>query len=167
MTSHWIPHTLRARLTTWHITVIVIVLSVYIAVVLLLVTRNLSATLDARLRSDFRWAAEMAQQTPRCHGTKALPGGPIAPGFRYGRRTGSSSTARPSPTAFPCQAVKHSRYRQTEISAPFSPTRHHFGYSRKARSLSANRLSSKSDGQKRRCGLKSANWRSSYYLASH
>ena len=64
MTSHWIPHTLRARLTTWHITVIVIVLSVYIAVVLLLVTRNLSATLDARLRSDFRWAAEMAQQTP-------------------------------------------------------------------------------------------------------
>ena len=64
MTSHWIPHTLRARLTTCQMAVIVIVLSVYIAVVLLLVTRNLSATLDARLRSDFRWAAEMAQQTP-------------------------------------------------------------------------------------------------------
>ena len=64
MNSHWIPHTLRARLTAWHMAVIIIVLSVYISIVLLLVTRNLSGTLDARLRSDFRWAAEMAQQTP-------------------------------------------------------------------------------------------------------
>ena len=64
MTWRWLPHTLRARLTAWHVTVMVVVLGVYISVVLLLVTRNLSGAVDARLRSDFRWATEMAQQGP-------------------------------------------------------------------------------------------------------
>jgi heavy metal sensor kinase len=59
-----VPRTLRARLTVWHVSVVVLVLALYAAVVLLLVTRNLSRSLDARLRSDFRWAAEMAQQGP-------------------------------------------------------------------------------------------------------
>ncbi|MDP7339634.1 MAG: ATP-binding protein [Vicinamibacterales bacterium] len=64
MSWRWVPHTLRARLTTWHVAAMVAVLGVYVSVVLLLVTRNLSGALDARLRSDFRWAAEMAQQGP-------------------------------------------------------------------------------------------------------
>ena len=58
------PRTLRARLTLWHVSVVVLVLGLYAAVVLSLVTRNMSSALDARLRSDFRWAAEMAQQGP-------------------------------------------------------------------------------------------------------
>ena len=57
-----VPRTLRARLTVWHVSVVVLVLALYAAVVLLLVTRNLSRSLDARLRSDVRWASEMAQQ---------------------------------------------------------------------------------------------------------
>ena len=44
--------------------VMVAVLGVYVSVVLALVARNLSDALDARLRSDFRWAAEMAEQGP-------------------------------------------------------------------------------------------------------
>ena len=60
----WVPRTLRVRLTAWHVAVMVVVLGFYAAVVLLLVTRNVSGTLDARLRSDFRWAAEMAQHGP-------------------------------------------------------------------------------------------------------
>ena len=60
----WGPHTLRARLTLWYMAVMVAVLGVYVAVVLALVARNLSGALDARLRSDFRWAAEMAEQGP-------------------------------------------------------------------------------------------------------
>ncbi len=58
------PRTLRARLTVWHVSVVVLVLALYAGVVLFLVNRNLSRALDARLRSDFRWAAEMAQQGP-------------------------------------------------------------------------------------------------------
>ena len=64
MSWRLVPHTLRARLTTWHVVAMVAVLGVYVSVVLLLVTRNLSSALDARLRSDFRWAAEMAEQGP-------------------------------------------------------------------------------------------------------
>ena len=64
MRWRWGPHTLRARLTLWYMAVMVAVLGVYVAVVLALVARNLSGALDARLRSDFRWAAEMAEQGP-------------------------------------------------------------------------------------------------------
>ena len=64
MRMRWIPRTLRVRLTAWHVGVMVVVLGIYASVVLLLVTRNASATIDAQIRSDFRWAAEMAQQGP-------------------------------------------------------------------------------------------------------
>ena len=64
MRLRWIPRTLRVRLTVWHVGVMVVVLAIYASVVLLLVTRNASATIDAQIRSDFRWAAEMAQQGP-------------------------------------------------------------------------------------------------------
>ena len=62
--SRWLPRTLRVRLTAWHVAVMVVVLAIYVAAVLLIVTRNASSALDARLRSDFRWAAGMAQRGP-------------------------------------------------------------------------------------------------------
>lgn len=64
MNRRWGPHTLRARLTLWYMAVMVAVLGVYGSLVLALVARNLSGALDARLRSDFRWAAEMAEPGP-------------------------------------------------------------------------------------------------------
>ena len=64
MRLRWVPRTLRVRLTAWHVGVMVVVLAIYASVVLLLVTRSASATLNAQIRSDFRWAAEMAQQGP-------------------------------------------------------------------------------------------------------
>ena len=60
----WWPHSLRAQLTAWQMCAMVVVLGLYVGLVLWLVTRNLSGTIDSRLRSDFRWAAEMAQQGP-------------------------------------------------------------------------------------------------------
>lgn len=58
------PRTLRVRLTLWHAAMMVVVLAVYAAAVLAIVTRNASRALDARLRSDFRWAAGMAERGP-------------------------------------------------------------------------------------------------------
>ena len=54
----------RARLTMWHVAAMVLVLAVYASAVFTLVKFNVSQALDDRLRSDFRWAAEMAQQRP-------------------------------------------------------------------------------------------------------
>ena len=67
--SRWVPHGLRVRLTLWSVTVTVFVLGVYAGGVFFLVQRNASAALDERLRSDFRWATEMAEQ--RADGTLA------------------------------------------------------------------------------------------------
>ena len=64
MSGRWLPRTLRVRLTAWHVAMMVVVLAIYVAAVLLIVTRNASRALDARLRSDFRWAAGMAQREP-------------------------------------------------------------------------------------------------------
>ena len=64
MSARWLPGTLRVRLTAWHVAVMVVVLAIYVAAVLLIVTRNASRALDARLHSDFRWAAGMAEQEP-------------------------------------------------------------------------------------------------------
>ena len=64
MNRSWLPRSLRARLTLWHIAAMVLVLVVYAAAVFSLVRRNGSQALDDRLRSDFRWAAEMAEQRP-------------------------------------------------------------------------------------------------------
>ena len=62
MSGRWLPRTLRVRLTAWHVAVMVVVLAIYATAVLLIVTRNASRALDARLRSDFRWAAGMAER---------------------------------------------------------------------------------------------------------
>ncbi|MCY4025340.1 MAG: ATP-binding protein [Acidobacteria bacterium] len=62
MSGRWLPRTLRVRLTAWHVAVMVVVLAIYVTAVLLIVTGNASRALDARLRSDFRWAAGMAQR---------------------------------------------------------------------------------------------------------
>jgi heavy metal sensor kinase len=67
--NRWVPHRLRVRLTLWSVTVTVFVLGVYAAGVFFLVQRNASSALDDRLRSDFRWATEMAEQ--RSDGTLA------------------------------------------------------------------------------------------------
>ena len=64
MPGRWLPRTLRVRLTAWHVAVMVVVLAIYAAAILAIVTRNASRALDARLRSDFRWASGMAQQAP-------------------------------------------------------------------------------------------------------
>jgi heavy metal sensor kinase len=52
----------RARLTLWYVAAMVIVLTVYAAGVFGFVSRSVSDALDARLRSDFTWAAEMWEQ---------------------------------------------------------------------------------------------------------
>ena len=63
--SRWpLLRTVRARLTMWHLAAMVLVLIVYASAVFTLVRINGSSALDERLRSDFRWAAEMAQQQP-------------------------------------------------------------------------------------------------------
>ena len=54
----------RARLTLWYVAAMVIVLTVYAAGVFVFVRRSVSDALDARLRSDFTWAAEMWEQRP-------------------------------------------------------------------------------------------------------
>ena len=64
MTRWWFPRSLRVRLTVSHVAVMLLVLMVYVAAVFALVARNASQSLDDRLRGDFRWAAEMAQQGP-------------------------------------------------------------------------------------------------------
>ncbi len=56
--------TFRVRLTLWHMAAMVVVLAIYAAAVITLVTRQLSDTLDGRLRSDYRWATSMAERTP-------------------------------------------------------------------------------------------------------
>lgn len=56
--------TFRVRLTLWHMAAMIVVLAIYAAAVLTLVTHQLSGTLDARLRSDYRWATSMAERAP-------------------------------------------------------------------------------------------------------
>ena len=64
MKRWWFPRSLRLRLTVSHVAAMLLVLFVYVAAVFALVARNASQSLDDRLRGDFRWAAEMAQQGP-------------------------------------------------------------------------------------------------------
>ena len=63
--SDWpLLRTVRARLTLLHIVAMLGVLIVYASAVFMLVRFNVSNALDDRLRGDFRWASEMAQQQP-------------------------------------------------------------------------------------------------------
>jgi heavy metal sensor kinase len=59
----WRSHNVRVRLTLWYVTVMLIVLAVYAAAVFTFVSRNASATLDTRIRSDFQWASAMVDET--------------------------------------------------------------------------------------------------------
>jgi heavy metal sensor kinase len=56
--------TVRVRLTVWYVGAMLLVLAVYAAGVVMFVTRSASQALDERIRSDFRWAAEMWEQRP-------------------------------------------------------------------------------------------------------
>ena len=47
-----------------HVAAMIVVLIVYASAVFTLVRINRASALDERLRSDFRWAAGMAQQQP-------------------------------------------------------------------------------------------------------
>jgi len=60
----WRSHNVRVRLTLWYVTVMLVVLAVYAAAVFTFVSRNASATLDTRIRSDFQWASAMVDETP-------------------------------------------------------------------------------------------------------
>jgi heavy metal sensor kinase len=56
-TGGWRSHTVRVQLTLWYVVAMVLVLSVYIAVVYAFVSRNASRSLDQELRREFQWAA--------------------------------------------------------------------------------------------------------------
>ena len=56
--------TLRVRLTVSHLIAMLVVTTVYGAIVSTLIVRNASQSLDDRLQNDFRWASTMAQQNP-------------------------------------------------------------------------------------------------------
>jgi len=64
MTPWWRSHNVRLRLTLLYVTVMLVVLAVYAAVVFTIVRRNASAALDTRIRSDFQWASAMVDETP-------------------------------------------------------------------------------------------------------
>lgn len=64
MTRWWRSHNVRVRLTIWYVTVMLVVLAVYAAAVFTFVSRNASAALDSRIRSDFQWASAMVDETP-------------------------------------------------------------------------------------------------------
>jgi heavy metal sensor kinase len=51
------------RLTLWYVAAMVVVLAVYAIAIYLFVSRNVSATLDDRLRADFYWAAATVDET--------------------------------------------------------------------------------------------------------
>jgi heavy metal sensor kinase len=61
--SRW-QRSLRVSLTLWYVGAMVVVLAVYAGAVFTFVSANLSRALDDRLRGDFQWAAEMAEQRP-------------------------------------------------------------------------------------------------------
>lgn len=54
----------RLRLTLWYVGAMVFVLALYAACLLWFVNVDASRALDNRLRGDFRWAVEMAEQRP-------------------------------------------------------------------------------------------------------
>ena len=55
---------IRLRLTLWYAAAMVVVLVIYAGCLLWFVNQGASRSLDNRLRGDFRWAAEMAEQKP-------------------------------------------------------------------------------------------------------
>ena len=64
MTYLWRPISVRVSLALWYVAAMVVVLAIYAAAVFTFVSRSGSNALDDRLRDDFQWAAEMAEQRP-------------------------------------------------------------------------------------------------------
>lgn len=64
MSAWWRTNSLRASLTAWYVTAMVIVLGLYATLVFAIVSRNLSSHLDDLVRSDSQWATAMADQRP-------------------------------------------------------------------------------------------------------
>jgi heavy metal sensor kinase len=54
----------RMSLALWYIAAMIVVLALYAAIVYAFVNRSVSTALDDRLRDDFQWANEMAEQRP-------------------------------------------------------------------------------------------------------
>lgn len=54
----------RVSLALWYTAAMIVVLALYAAIVFTFVSRSVSTALDDRLRDDFQWAAEMAEQRP-------------------------------------------------------------------------------------------------------
>ena len=60
----WRSHSVRLRLTMWYVAAMVVVLGVYVFGVYIFVSRNVSDSLDDRLRADFYWAAATVDEGP-------------------------------------------------------------------------------------------------------
>lgn len=60
----WRSHSVRMRLTLWYVAAMVIVLGAYGFGVYTFVSRNVSNSLDERLRADFYWAAATVDEGP-------------------------------------------------------------------------------------------------------
>ena len=60
----WRSHSVRLRLTMWYVAAMVVVLGVYVFGVYIFVSRNISDSLDDRLRADFYWAAATVDEGP-------------------------------------------------------------------------------------------------------
>jgi heavy metal sensor kinase len=59
MKRWWQHRRLRIHLTLWYVSAMVVILALYATGVLAFVSRRASASLDARIRADYVWAAEM------------------------------------------------------------------------------------------------------------
>ena len=64
MTAWWRSHSVRMRLTLWHVAVMSIVLFVYSVAIFALISRNAAEALDDRLRADFNLAVGVIDRTP-------------------------------------------------------------------------------------------------------
>jgi len=60
----WRSHSVRVRLTLWYVAAMMVVLGVYVFGVYTFVSRNVSESLDERLRADFYWAAATVDEGP-------------------------------------------------------------------------------------------------------
>ena len=60
----WTSRGIRVSLTMWYASAMTLVLAIYAGSVYTFVARSASQTLNERLRGDFQWVAEMADQNP-------------------------------------------------------------------------------------------------------
>jgi heavy metal sensor kinase len=60
----WRSHSVRLRLTMWYVAAMMVVLGVYVFGVYTFVSRNVSESLDERLRADYYWAAATVDEGP-------------------------------------------------------------------------------------------------------